>query len=101
MDGEVKITVSGVPKCGAVALDNDLNNFTDNLLFKFEDTGKNMLMYNDIQPDFNIIDYQGNIDKIKQRTGACIVPSTYELNKSFEYATFLDDNSEERAIYKE
>ena len=101
MDGEVKITVSGVPKKGAVAVKNDLRNFTDNLLFKFEDTGKNMLMYNDTQEDFEITDYQGNIDLISQRTGACIVPATYELNKSIEYADFLDENSEERAIYKE
>ena len=101
MDGDVKITVSGVPKCGAVALKDNLENFTDNLLFEFKDTGKNMLMYNDIQPDFTIVDYLGNSDNIKQRTGACIVPATYELNKSFEYANFLDDNSEERAIYKE
>ena len=101
MDGEIKITVSGVPKCGAVALNNDLNNFTDNLLFRFEDTGKNMLIYNDIQPEFEITDYEGNTERINQRTGACIVPATYELNKSLEYADFLDENSEERAIYKE
>ena len=101
MDGDIKITVSGVPKCGAVALNNDLKNFTDNLLFKHEDTGKNMLMYNDLQPEFEITDYQGNKDFINQRTGACIIPATYELNKSIEYADFLDENSEERSIYKE
>ena len=101
MDGELKITVSGVPKCGAVALKNDLRNFTDNLLFKHEDTGKNMLMYNDVQDTFFITDYQGNKEKIIQRTGACIVPATYELNKSIEYADFLDENSEARSIYKE
>lgn len=60
-----------------------------------------MLMYNDTQEDFTITDYQGNTEKIKQRTGACIVPATYELNKSIEYADFLDENSEARAIYKE
>lgn len=88
-------------KSGAVALKGDLNNFTDNLLFKHEDTGKNMIMYNDAQEDFKIIDYQGNIDKIIQHKGACIVPATYELNKSIEYADFLDENSEERSIYIE
>lgn len=101
MDGDVKITVSGVPKSGAKALKNDLNNFTDNLLFKYEDTGKNMLMYNDTQDDIIIKDFQGNIDKIIQRSGVAIVPATYELNKSIEYADFLDENSEARAIYKE
>ena len=101
MDGDIKITVSGVPKCGAVALKGDLHNFTDNLLFRHEDTGKNMLMYNDTQDDFYITDFQGNTEKISQRSGACIVPATYELNKSIEYADFLDENSEARAIYKE
>ncbi len=88
-------------KSGAVALKNNINNFKDNLLFKFEDTGKNMLIYNDEQPVFEIIDYQGNKEIINQKTGACIVPATYELNKSFEYSSFLDDISEARAIYKE
>ena len=101
MDGEVKITVSGVPKSGAAALKGDLHNFTDNLLFKYEDTGKNMLMYNDEQPVFSVTDPEGNTEIIKQKSGACIVPATYELNKSIEYADFLDDNSEPRSIYKE
>ena len=60
-----------------------------------------MLMYNDMQPDFIITDYLGNTEKISQRSGACIVPATYELNKSIEYADFLGENSEERSIYKE
>ena len=100
-DDKIKITVSGVPKKGAIALKNDLKNFKDNLIFRFEDTGKNMLIYNDNQYDFEIIDYQGNIDFIKQPSGACIVPATYELNKSDEYASFLNDESEARAIFKE
>ena len=60
-----------------------------------------MIMYNDAQEDFKIKDYQGHIDKIVQRKGACIVPATYELNKSIEYADFLDENSEERSIFIE
>lgn len=60
-----------------------------------------MLMYNDFQDNFEITDYQGNTEIIKQRTGACVVPATYELNKSIEYADFLDENSESRSIYKE
>ena len=53
------------------------------------------------QEDFIIKDYQGHIDKIVQHKGACIVPATYELNKSIEYADFLDENSEERSIFIE
>lgn len=101
MENEVKITVAGVPKIGAKALKNDLRNFKDNLIFKSEDTGKNMLMYNDFQEDFEITDYLGEKDFIHQKTSASIIPATYELNKSYEYAEFLDDNSEARAIFKE
>ena len=101
MDDVVKITVSGVPKKGAKALKNDLKNFNDNLLFKFEDTGKNMVIYNDLQDDFEIVDFQGNKEIIHQKTSSVIVPATYELNKSNEYAEFLNDNSEARAKYIE
>ena len=80
MDNDIKITVAGVPKRGASAL-NKIEDFKDNLLFKFEDTGKNILMYNDFQENFNIEDYQGNIEEINQKTGACILPATYLLRK--------------------
>jgi len=101
MDGEIKITVSGVPKRGAIALKNDISNFKDNLIFKSEDTGKKILMYNDFQEDIYVTDYQGNEDLIHEPSGVAIVPATYELNKSYEYTEFLNDNSEARAIYKE
>jgi len=98
---KIKITVSGVPKQGAIALKNDISNFKDNLIFKSEDTGKKMLMYNDFQEDIFVTDYQGNEDLIHEPSGVAIVPATYELNKSYEYTEFLNDNSEARAIYKE
>lgn len=40
LDGTLKITVAGVPKRGALCLDNDLNNFHDGFIFPGEVTGK-------------------------------------------------------------
>lgn len=40
LDGTLKITVAGVPKRGALCLDNDLNNFHDGFIFSGEVTGK-------------------------------------------------------------
>lgn len=40
MDGSLKITVAGVPKRGAVCLEDDLSNFHDGFIFPGEKTGK-------------------------------------------------------------
>ncbi len=88
-------------KDGATALKGDLNNFKDNLVFNFEDTGKNLLIYNDFQEFFEIKDFRGKIAKIEERTGACLVPTTYVLAKSLDYTTTLQELSSNRAKYKE
>ena len=100
-DDKLHITVSGVPKKGSVALKNDLHNFKNDLIFKYEDTGKNILIYNDEQKTVEVIDYQGKAEIVSQKTGACLVPTTYVLSKSLEYANFLEDESSKRAVYKE
>ena len=51
--------------------------------------------------DFDIEDYQGNIEHFSDKYGCCLVPTTYELGKSEEYAELISDESSKRAIYKE
>lgn len=100
--GELKIgiTVSGVPKSGAKAL-KDLKDFKDSFVFKAEDTNKSTLYYCENQEPFNLVDFQGNECLVTDKTGCCLVPATYELGKSLEYATLLNDASSDRAIYNE
>lgn len=98
---EIHITVSGVPKKGASALKGDLNNFKDDLVFTFEDTGKNLLFYTEGQEPVEITDYLGNKTIVDDKSGCCIVPTTYILGKAREYANLLSDNSSKRAIYQE
>ena len=96
----IEITVAGVPKKGARAL-KKLEDFKDNFVFNFNDTGKNLLIYNDEMIDFELEDYQGNKELLKNRYGCVLVPTTYELGKAEEYAELITDNSSARAIFKE
>lgn len=98
---EIHITVSGVPKSGAKSLEGDLNNFKDDLVFEATVTGKNMLFYCDNQPPVEIIDKDNNKYIVDDRSGCCVVPTTYVLSKSQDYQNLLSDNSSPRAIYKE
>ena len=95
----LSITVAGVPKTGNKCL-KDINDFRDNLVFDFKNTNKLLLAYNDNQCVVNLIDYQGNADTVKQKSGACLFPTTYVLGKSLEYAELISDESSKRAIYK-
>lgn len=99
-DGKIEITVSGVPKEGAKAL-NSLSEFKDNFVFKHKDTNKNFLQYNDNQIPYIIRDYLGQEELVKDKAGCCILPTSYELSKSIEYSNLISDNSSARAIYRE
>lgn len=99
-NGKIKITIAGVPKKGAKAL-KTLDDFRDDLIFQYEDTGKNILMYVDAQDSFELTDYKGKKSVVRDRSGCCLLPTTYVLGKSEEYANLITDNSSHRSIYKE
>ncbi len=98
---EIHITVSGVPKSGYKSLKGDLNNFRNDLVFEFKDTGKNLLIYTENQEELTIKDYLGNITTCNDKSGCCVLPTTYILGKSQEYEHLLSDESSRRAIYNE
>ena len=100
VDGNIEITVSGVPKCGSKCLKR-IEDFRDNLVFDYKYTHKNMLVYNDNQEPIDIIDYLGVKYKVEEISACCILPTTYELGKSLDYANLLTDNSANRAKFKE
>ena len=98
--GDIHITCSGVPKCGAKALKN-LSEFKDNFVFNFKDTNKNLVIYCENQKEFCLTDYQGKCYNVNDESGCCIVPTTYVLGKALEYANLISENSSKRARYKE
>ena len=51
--------------------------------------------------EFELVDYQGNKEIVKNKYGCVLVPTTYVLGKSLEYATLISDESSSRAIYNE
>ena len=100
VDDHINITVAGVPKKGSKVL-KDLKDFKDDLVFDYKTTEKKMIMYNDNQSEVMLEDYQGNIEKVRERCGCCILPTTYVLGKSNDYTALLTDSSSNRARYKE
>ena len=99
-DGEIKITVAGVPKSGAKAL-KKLEDFKDGLIFKYKDTNKNLLFYVDNQEEHILKDYTGLEYKITDKSGCCILPNSYTLGKALDYCHLISDDSSRRSIYKE
>ena len=97
---KISITVAGVPKNGSKCL-KKIEDFKDDLVFDYETTHKQMVMYNDHQIEVELTDYQGNKEIVKDKSGCCILPTTYVLGKSYDYVALLTDNSSKRARYKE
>lgn len=100
IEEKIKITVAGVPKKGAKSL-KSLNEFRDNFVFSFEETGKNLLFYVENQEPFILKDYKGKESIVKDKSGCSLIPTTYVLGKALDYAMLVNDNSSKRAIYKE
>lgn len=96
----LEITVAGVPKTGAKAL-KKLSDFRDNLVFEFEHTNKNLLFYVEEQKPFTLKDYQGLEYTVTDKSGCCLLPTTYVLGKALEYSNLISDNSSSRAIFNE
>ena len=97
---EIHITVSGVPKKGSKAL-KSLDDFRDDFVFRYEDTGKLSLMYNDEQDPFELEDYTGKKEIVDDKYAVSLIPTTYELGKAEEYMQLLQDDSSKRSIYQE
>lgn len=96
----LEITVSGVPKEGAKQI-KSLEEFKDDLEFTFENTNKNILFYSEEQQPVEMVDYLGNIATVTDKSGCCLVPTTYKLKKALEYTYLLSEESSRRAIYNE
>lgn len=81
-DGELHITVSGVPKAGAASLKDDINNFKPGLIFDGKTSGKKQHTYYFLEPDQEpYIDDKGNL------TGDSIdlEPCDYTLDSPYSY----------------
>lgn len=99
VNGEIQITVSGVSKNGAKCLKR-VEDFRDNLVFDYKITNKLQLAYNDFQKSIDIIDLMGVKYKVEDKSGVALLPCSYELNKSLDYANLLTDNSSKRSMFK-
>lgn len=99
IDGQIEITVSGVPKSGNKCL-NRIEDFRDDLVFDYKYTNKQTIMYNDNQSPVDIVDYLGVKYKVDDKSGCCLLPTTYKLGKSLDYANLLTDNSTNRSKFK-
>ena len=100
-DDGLHITVSGVPKSGVACLNGNIENFRDDLVFEHKYTNKNLLMYSEEQKEVILKDYLGEELKVSDRSGCCILPTTYILGKSNDYIHLLSEDSSKRAIYSE
>lgn len=100
IDDKIHITVAGVPKSGAKAL-KSLDDFRDDFVFSYNDTNKNLVLYTEEQSPIEVEDYLGLKYLVTDKSGCCILPNTYKLSKSLDYANLVSDDSSKRARFKE
>ena len=86
-NGELHITVSGVnKKSGVNALKNDINNFSNNLLFNYDDCGKLVMTYLNDMSSITLQDgYTSNY-----KYGINARPTTYKMSLTDDYIDLID-----------
>lgn len=107
-DGELHITVSGVSKKGAKALDDDIENFRDGFVWDYYQSGKMTHFYreavkvtdqetgldyideSELQPDIEFTDIDGNLYKSSYRWGIVLMPTTYTMGLTDDYEYLID-----------
>ena len=77
-----------------------MDEFRDDLVFDFEHTNKLTLAYNDDQIPVTITDYLGNDYTVTDKSGICMLPTTYKLGKALDYADLITNESTERAKFR-
>lgn len=97
-NGNIHITVAGVPKASGAKCLKTLEEFEDGFIFDSKTTKKKSAVYNDEQRPVVITDYRGESLEVTDLTGVCLIPSDYTMGKSSDFNTWL---SSARAIFKE
>ena len=93
-ENEIQATIAGLPKKNAAAKLKCVDDFTNELFWNTEESGKLMACYNDNQTRGVWIDRDGNrYDPYKNsfypQYGLCLKPTTFNLKISPEYEQFL------------
>ena len=89
---DIKVTVSGVNnKTGYKALNNDIRNFSDGLIFDYSTAGKLTSIYNDDQPEVTFLDKDGIPFINKQRHGVVLMPQEYNMSISAEFDAYIEE----------
>lgn len=87
-DGEIEITIAGVPKKCAANL-KSVDDLTGDLVFTPDICGKNISHYMDDQPGLDIFGY-----RCVDRFGICLQPTGYQVNMTADYMLLLIANRE-------
>lgn len=78
--GKLKMVVAGVGKTGVKALNDNINNFNDELFFDYDTSGKLCSYYIDEQKPVEFVDNCGNLYKSKWRYSIALSPTTYTMS---------------------
>lgn len=84
--GKLKMTLAGVSKSGVIALNDNIDNFKDGLLFDYNTSGKLQHTYIDEQPTININGYRSTL-----KYGIVLQPTTYTLGLTDIYEELLNE----------
>lgn len=100
-DGKLHITVSGVSKKGAKALNNDIRNFKNGFIWDYYQSGKMTHMYHELcvsdegvvdnlQSDITYTDIDGNEYTSTYRWSIVLMPTTYTMGITGDYENLIE-----------
>ena len=86
----VECTIAGLPKKAGSNKIKKADDFNSDLVWNCKESMKQTAYYNDNQIDAFITDEDGNTYHCVDKYGCCIVPTSFDLSISEQYAMFLN-----------
>lgn len=101
-DGDIHITVAGLPKVAGHELIHSVTDFNNELYWSADVSHKNTHYYIDDQPEHQMwLDENGNTYESSDKFGIVITPTSFNMAMAEEYAIFLEVLNGDRAIQRE
>lgn len=88
-DGEIHVTVAGLPKAAGPAKIKSVSEFCEDMVFETDESEKTMGYYCDDQIETEWVDRDGNHWKSYDKYGVAVFPTTFSLGVSNDYDLLL------------
>lgn len=91
MEIKRETTIAGLPKSAGQNVVQELSDFRDGAVWNCVESNKKTAFYNDDQPEYTVIDKDGNKYICNDKYGICVAPVCFDLSRANTYNEYIEE----------